>query len=181
TERPAPLAAPPQMGGRRNIGCGWWPIGSDADRDCAAGWGSPLLTTASGTPPNCELRDRGLQRALNVDSGRPWRKNALTVYMTTIALSSYGARHNQRRKGITFSLSRNVRIPSSATVRSNSAKASSSLANRSSHTMDVLRASHVGEHEARAALAKCLTAAVRRWPKWLDLDLQPSQRMRTHD
>lgn len=23
--------------GRRNIGCGWWPIGSDADRDCAAG------------------------------------------------------------------------------------------------------------------------------------------------
>ena len=70
TERPAPLAAPPQMGGRRNIGCGWWPIGSDADRDCAAGWGSPLLTTASGTPPNCELRDRGLQRALNVDAGR---------------------------------------------------------------------------------------------------------------
>jgi len=43
--------------------------------------------------------------------------------------------------------------------------------------MDVLRASHVGEHEARAALAKCLTAAVRRWPKWLDLDLQPSQRI----
>ena len=27
----------PQPGGRRNIGCGWWPIGSDADRDCAAG------------------------------------------------------------------------------------------------------------------------------------------------
>jgi len=27
----------PQSGGRRNIGCGWWPIGSDADRDCAAG------------------------------------------------------------------------------------------------------------------------------------------------
>jgi hypothetical protein len=24
-------------GRRRNIGCGWWPIGSDADRDCAAG------------------------------------------------------------------------------------------------------------------------------------------------
>ena len=22
---------------RRNIGCGWWPIGSDADRDCATG------------------------------------------------------------------------------------------------------------------------------------------------
>ena len=36
TEPPTPLAAPPQMGGRRNIGCGWWPIGSDADRDCAA-------------------------------------------------------------------------------------------------------------------------------------------------
>jgi len=35
-EPPVPLAVPPQMGGRRNIGCGWWPIGSDADRDCAA-------------------------------------------------------------------------------------------------------------------------------------------------
>ena len=23
--------------GRRNIGCGWWPVGSDADRDCAVG------------------------------------------------------------------------------------------------------------------------------------------------
>ena len=23
----------------RNIGCGWWPIGSDADRDCAAAEG----------------------------------------------------------------------------------------------------------------------------------------------
>ena len=23
--------------GRRDIGCGWWPIGSDADRDCASG------------------------------------------------------------------------------------------------------------------------------------------------
>jgi hypothetical protein len=34
---PVPQAAPPQMDGRRNIGCGWWPIGSDADRDCAAG------------------------------------------------------------------------------------------------------------------------------------------------
>ena len=32
-----PLIAPAQQGGRRNIGCGWWPIGSDADRDCAAG------------------------------------------------------------------------------------------------------------------------------------------------
>jgi hypothetical protein len=31
---PTPLAAP-QANGRRNIG--WWPIGSDADRDCAAG------------------------------------------------------------------------------------------------------------------------------------------------
>ena len=45
-----PLAAPSQAGGRRNIGCGWWPIGSDADRDCAAG-GSPLLTTAAGRRP----------------------------------------------------------------------------------------------------------------------------------
>ncbi len=35
-EPPTPLAAP-QANGRRNIGCGWWPIGSDADRDCAAG------------------------------------------------------------------------------------------------------------------------------------------------
>ncbi len=35
-EPPFPLAVPSQMGGRRNIGCGWWPIGSDADRDCAA-------------------------------------------------------------------------------------------------------------------------------------------------
>jgi hypothetical protein len=66
-EPPAPLAAP-QANGRRNIGCGWWPIGSDADRDCAAG-GAPLLTTASGRPPNYELRGRGLQRALHVDSG----------------------------------------------------------------------------------------------------------------
>ena len=32
-----PLTEPPHPGGRRNIGCGWWPIGSDADRDCAAG------------------------------------------------------------------------------------------------------------------------------------------------
>ena len=29
-----PLASPYQNG-RRNLGCGWWPIGSDADRDCA--------------------------------------------------------------------------------------------------------------------------------------------------
>ena len=33
-EPPTPLAAP-QVNGRRNIGCGWWPTGSDADRDCA--------------------------------------------------------------------------------------------------------------------------------------------------
>ncbi len=31
-----PLASFSQNG-RRNLGCGWWPIGSDADRDCAAG------------------------------------------------------------------------------------------------------------------------------------------------
>ena len=37
-EPSTPLAAP-QANGRRNIGCGWWPIGSDADRDCAAGAG----------------------------------------------------------------------------------------------------------------------------------------------
>ena len=35
-ERSVPLPSPPRMGDRRNIGCGWWPIGSDADRDCAA-------------------------------------------------------------------------------------------------------------------------------------------------
>jgi hypothetical protein len=35
-EPSAPPAATPEMGGRRNIGGGWWPIGSDADRDCAA-------------------------------------------------------------------------------------------------------------------------------------------------
>ena len=34
---PIPLALPQANGRRRNIGCGWWPIGSDADRDCAAG------------------------------------------------------------------------------------------------------------------------------------------------
>jgi hypothetical protein len=38
-------------------------------------------------------------------------------------------------------------------------------------------ASNVDEDEARARLAKCLTAAIRRWPKWLDLDLQPGQRI----
>src|ERR1700733_13115314 len=38
-EPSVPLAAPSQMGGRRNIGCGLWPIGSDADRDCAAAEG----------------------------------------------------------------------------------------------------------------------------------------------
>jgi hypothetical protein len=32
-----PLSASRRIGGRRNIGCGWWPIGSDADRDCATG------------------------------------------------------------------------------------------------------------------------------------------------
>jgi hypothetical protein len=33
-EPPVLLPAPSRMGDRRNIGCGWWPIGSDADRDC---------------------------------------------------------------------------------------------------------------------------------------------------
>ncbi len=33
---PLPVTEPPYPGGWRNIGCGWWPIGSDADRDCAA-------------------------------------------------------------------------------------------------------------------------------------------------
>ena len=35
-EPPTPLAAP-VVNGRRNIGCGWWPVGSDADRECAIG------------------------------------------------------------------------------------------------------------------------------------------------
>lgn len=38
-------------------------------------------------------------------------------------------------------------------------------------------ASNVSEDKSRATLAKCLTVAVRRWPKWLDLNLQPSQRI----
>ena len=44
------------------------------------------------------------------------------------------------RNGITFSLSTNVRILSLATVRSNSAYASSSVANKPSQTMDVFLA-----------------------------------------
>jgi hypothetical protein len=32
-------------------------------------------------PPNCELRGRGLQRALNVDSSRLRRKDAAMVYI----------------------------------------------------------------------------------------------------
>jgi hypothetical protein len=36
-EPSVPLPVARRMGDRRNIGCGWWPIGSDADRDCAAG------------------------------------------------------------------------------------------------------------------------------------------------
>jgi hypothetical protein len=34
-EPSVPLSAAPRMAGRRDIGCGWWPVGSDADRDCA--------------------------------------------------------------------------------------------------------------------------------------------------
>jgi hypothetical protein len=30
-----PPTAPRTAAERRDIGCGWWPIGSDADRDCA--------------------------------------------------------------------------------------------------------------------------------------------------
>ena len=37
-EPPVPLPTAPRMAAeRRDIGCGWWPVGSDADRDCAAG------------------------------------------------------------------------------------------------------------------------------------------------
>jgi hypothetical protein len=35
--RDCPALASPSQNGRRNLGCGLWPIGSDADRDCAAG------------------------------------------------------------------------------------------------------------------------------------------------
>jgi hypothetical protein len=41
----------------------------DLERLC--GWGTLLLTTASGTPPNRKLRGRGWQLPLNDDSGRP--------------------------------------------------------------------------------------------------------------
>jgi hypothetical protein len=34
-EPPVPPPAAPRMARRRDIGCGWWPVGSDADRDCA--------------------------------------------------------------------------------------------------------------------------------------------------
>ena len=34
-EHPVPLSAARRLAGRRDIGCGWWPIGSDADHDCA--------------------------------------------------------------------------------------------------------------------------------------------------
>ena len=54
------------------------------------GGGSSLLTTASGTPPNCELRGRGLQLPLNDDSGRLRRKDDAMVYITTITLSERG-------------------------------------------------------------------------------------------
>ena len=49
------------------------------------GGGSSLLTTASGTPPNCELRGPRLQLPLNDDSGRLRRKDALKVYIGTNA------------------------------------------------------------------------------------------------
>jgi len=43
-----------------------------------------------GTPPNCELRGRGPQLELNVDSGRLRRKDDAMVYITTITLSERG-------------------------------------------------------------------------------------------
>jgi hypothetical protein len=36
-EPAVPLPAAPRLAGRRDIGCGWWPIGSAADYDCATG------------------------------------------------------------------------------------------------------------------------------------------------
>jgi hypothetical protein len=48
------------------------------------GEGSRLLTTVCGTPPNYELHDRGLHRALNVDFGRLRRKNTAIAVICTI-------------------------------------------------------------------------------------------------
>jgi hypothetical protein len=53
-EPPVPLPAYPRMGGQRNIGCGWWPIGRNADRDCAAGVAASD-DRKRRTPPNREL------------------------------------------------------------------------------------------------------------------------------
>jgi hypothetical protein len=49
----------------------------DLERLC--GWGSSLLTAASGTPPNRKLRGRGWQLPLNGDSGCLRRKDAPMV------------------------------------------------------------------------------------------------------
>jgi HNH endonuclease len=46
---PFPSYAGGPVAPRRNIGCGWWPVGSDADRDCAARLGHrPGTVTAEG-------------------------------------------------------------------------------------------------------------------------------------
>ena len=65
-EPPTPLALPQANGRRRNIGCGWWPIGSDADRDCAARVGG-----SDDCKRDCELDGRCPQRALNLTPAGP--------------------------------------------------------------------------------------------------------------
>ena len=54
-EPPVPQPAAPRMAGRRDIGCGWWPVGSDADatvrRGVAASDDRKRKTT-----PNCGLQ-----------------------------------------------------------------------------------------------------------------------------
>ena len=47
------------------------------------GLGPSLATLSTRRPANFELRGRGLQRAAYIHSGRPSRKNALMVDMTT--------------------------------------------------------------------------------------------------
>ena len=61
-------------------------------------------------------------------------RSLLLVFEVVETLGPY---FSQRLNGITFPPSKNVLIPSSAAVRSNSANASSSLGKRSSQTVEV--------------------------------------------
>jgi hypothetical protein len=67
------------------------------------GGGSSLLTTASGTPPNCELRGRGLQLPLNNDSGRLRRKTLRWCRLGETHHRALGAEpHHEPRAGPEF-------------------------------------------------------------------------------